>query len=121
MRTISSARSPPATSPITFADSPTGSGSQPSVSATRTFAPAESARCSRSASGIDSAAAGIGAMPAWYQSAPVCAARHESVPTDRTRHATAPLRAAADGPCMRTVEAPLYAVPSRDRCITWWR
>ena len=71
----------------------------------RTVSPEASSRWIRSASSAVTAAAGIRGADSWYDTAPVCSSRAESVPTERTSAATAPSRAASEAPRVRWATA----------------
>jgi hypothetical protein len=92
------------TSPITFAPVYVPSIPQSSTSFIVTGLPRFSTFSSRSASGLESAAAGIGFTPSAKFVTPVCGVRLESVPAERSTNAAAPFADAIEGPVTRTVE-----------------
>jgi hypothetical protein len=63
--------------------------------------PVEICRASMSASGLESAKAGIGRTPSAKRVLPVCARRLFEVPIERITTATAPRSAATEGPRLR--------------------
>ncbi len=99
--TISPGRSRPRISPTTFADSTSGSKCASIFRRTTIRLPRSAMRCSRSASSVVIAAAGIFGASLEYCSAPVCGVRRPPGPTARTSMPMAPWRAARDGPAER--------------------
>ena len=94
----------PVISPITLCEvySPSKPTSRDSCTVT---APRSSSRLSWSASGSDSAAAGIGSTPSAKRVMPVLATRAWLVPSERIRKPTAPLLLATAGPRPRVAPA----------------
>jgi hypothetical protein len=90
----------PTTLPLSVRPSERGLSSSVSVNG---LAPARAIMRARlSASGLESAAAGVGATPAGKVVPPVCGVRSFSVPIERITVAIAPFRAASPGPVQRT-------------------
>ena len=100
--TTSSGFSRPTISAITLRDGASGSLRAPMRRVSTTGSPRSWNRCSIMASSTLSAAAGILAVVESYRVWPVWGLRIEFDATDRMRQATAPTRAAADGPSVRT-------------------
>ena len=105
MTTTSSGSSRPTISPITLCEVYVPATPASMSSRTVTGTSRASIRASWSASGLDSAAAGIFATPSACFIAPVCGSRSRSVPTERISSAAAPLRAASTAPPPRIADA----------------